>query len=305
MKKELLIRKWLDDELSPEEEKAFQELSEYEDFIKLSEAAKHFRAPEFSAEENYTNLKSKLKTQENFNKINDSKKTNWAAAFLKIAAVVVLTLGIYYFFFPTQTSINTIAGTTEKIVLPDGSEAILNDVSSLEYKKRSWNKNRKVHLEGEAFFDVKNGKTFTVMTDMGTVTVLGTQFNVKNRPDYFEVTCYEGLVLVETSLEQLKLPAGESFRIIKDEIFKSKTEFDSPRWIEEISTFHSVPFEMVIAEFERQYDVKIKVKKKYLDELYTGSFTHTDLDTALKSIALPFNLEASKTGETISLDARE
>jgi ferric-dicitrate binding protein FerR (iron transport regulator) len=160
-------------------------------------------------------------------------------------------------------------------------------------------------LEGEAFFDVEKGKSFKVITDVGTVIVLGTEFNVKQRQDYFEVVCYEGLVLVETSNESLKLPAGKSFRIIKGEVFKSETQFESPTWTEDISTFHSVPFEMIIAEFERQYDVKIKVKKQYLDELYTGSFTHTDIETALKSIALPFNLEASKKGKNISLDARE
>lgn len=308
MKKELLIQKWLDNELSPEEEKAFRQLEEHDDFTKLAEKAKFFRAPEFSSEEHYSKLKSGLEKESSTvdGKLSERpRKTNWGAALLKIAAVAVLTLGIYYFFFPTETSVSTLAGTTEKIALPDGSEVVLNDVSTLKYNKGSWGKNRKVLLEGEAFFNVETGKTFKVVTSGGTVSVLGTEFNVKQREDYFEVTCYEGLVLVETPGKSIKLPAGKSFRIINGEMLNGNTGFGYPTWMEELSTFKSVPFEMVLAEFERQYDVEIEVKNNYLDELYTGSFTHTDIKTAIQSIALPFNLEASKKGKKISLSARE
>jgi len=49
-------------------------------------------------------------------------------------------------------------------------------------------------LFGKAYFDVDKGKTFTVKTDLGTVQVLGTRFDVESRDSIFKVVCYEGSV---------------------------------------------------------------------------------------------------------------
>ena len=50
MKKEALIKKWLDNELSTEELIQFQQLEEYESYMKLSEKAIRFKAPSFDEE---------------------------------------------------------------------------------------------------------------------------------------------------------------------------------------------------------------------------------------------------------------
>ena len=71
--------------------------------------------------------------------------------------------------------------------------------TTLKYASNKWDKKRRVRLEGEAFFKVAKGSTFTVDTKTGSVKVLGTQFNVKNRIGFFEVVCYEGLVGVTVS----------------------------------------------------------------------------------------------------------
>ena len=42
------------------------------------------------------------------------------------------------------------------IELPDGSSIQMNADSKIEYDTKSWNENRIVTLEGEAFFTVKN-----------------------------------------------------------------------------------------------------------------------------------------------------
>jgi ferric-dicitrate binding protein FerR (iron transport regulator) len=53
---------------------------------------------------------------------------------------------------------------------------------------------------------------FSVNTTAGVITVLGTQFNVKER-NYFEVHCYEGLVSVTHNNETIKLPPGKHFEL--------------------------------------------------------------------------------------------
>ena len=62
------------------------------------------------------------------------------------------------------------------------------------------------------------GRKFTVNTTQGQVMVLGTQFNVENRGNFFEVSCYEGLVQVMFKDQTIKLPAGSSFLVMDGNI---------------------------------------------------------------------------------------
>ena len=61
MEREELIKKWLDHNLSPEEQKAFERLEDYDQLTKMSSAIKSFEAPEFSVENTFNNLKSNLR----------------------------------------------------------------------------------------------------------------------------------------------------------------------------------------------------------------------------------------------------
>ena len=60
MKKEDLIKKWLDNELSAEELVAFQQLEEYDSYVKLSEKAQNFKAPSFDTDSAYKNVSSHI-----------------------------------------------------------------------------------------------------------------------------------------------------------------------------------------------------------------------------------------------------
>lgn len=146
-------------------------------------------------------------------------------------------------------------------------------------------------LEGEGFFKVAKGSKFEVETSAGTVSVLGTAFNVKNRKDYFEVVCYEGSVKVESSQKISKLLPGQMFRILNG-IASNQTvaEENVPTWQADESTFKSVPFSEVIGEFERQYNVSVTISNVNTSQLFTGTFTHNDISLALKSITIPLNL---------------
>ena len=65
------------------------------------------------------------------------------------------------------------------VTLPDGSRIELNNGTTVRYARR-FGKQRIVHLEGEAFFDVVEAeRPFIVHTFNARVAVLGTQFNVR------------------------------------------------------------------------------------------------------------------------------
>ena len=157
-------------------------------------------------------------------------------------------------------------------------------------------------MQGEAFFKVAKGKKFDVITSDGIVSVLGTKFNVKQRQNYFEVTCYEGLVGIAHNDNTVQLKPGYTFRIIDGKLLANEKENTTqPSWLRGESSFKGVPLKYVISEFENQYNLKITSGNVDTTRLFTGSFTHNNLDLALKSVTIPLNLSYSKSGKSILL----
>lgn len=291
MQKELLIQKWLDGELSTAEEKAFKELPESNSYMKLSEKALLFKDTSYNVDLELLNLKSTLKMRKK-----TVQKTQWIRPLLRVAAVLLIGLAVYYSpLYGDTTTVQTLASNTISVELPDDSSVKLNAGSSIKYKKRNWKKNREVNLVGEAYFKVAKGSKFDVVTWAGKVSVLGTQFNVKQRVNYFEVTCYEGLVSVSYKEHELKLPAGKTFKLIDGAKIDGETKDLEPSWSSKnISSFKSVPYGEVIKELERQYDIVIETNNVDTTQLFTGSFTNINKELALKSITLPLQLKYTK-----------
>ncbi|MBQ0786376.1 MAG: FecR domain-containing protein [Oceanihabitans sp.] len=295
MNKEELILKWLDNDLSPKELEAFEALEDYESLTKLAEYSKGFKAPEFDTE---AALESTLRG------IDVKKHTTkkWLQPILKVAAILAICLGSYYFTTTLDSSLTTDFAEKSSIELPDHSSVHLNAISKITFNKKNWNTNRTITLNGEAFFKVEKGSTFHVKTAAGTVTVLGTKFNVKQRKDYFEVVCYEGSVQINYNTGKAILKAGDFFSILNGTITTAITpNVRQPEWLNHISAFSSVPLSEVLAEFERQYHVKFDTSKVKTNTLYTGKFTHKNIDIALKSITEPLQLSYTKTNKTIIL----
>ena len=295
MNRESLIQKWLDHDLNAQELETFKQLDDYDDLIKLNLELQGFKA-------------NALNTDDALNSVWDSinkphkKSFKLLPTLSKIAAILVLCFGIYYVTTTLDTTTNTLVSEHKTLTLPDASNVELNAVSTLVYNASNWDEDRSLSLEGEAFFKVSKGQKFVVETTLGTVTVLGTQFNVKQRDQYFEVTCYEGKVMVNsTEIEKILLP-GDTFLIIDGKyIATEKENLASPSWLNHKSTFKSIPYKEVIAEFERQYNVSVEFDHIDGSQNFTGSFTHNDIEIALKSITLPVQLKYSKTDNIIRL----
>ncbi|WP_178987652.1 FecR family protein [Winogradskyella schleiferi] len=295
MKRKELIKKWLNNNLNTEEQRAFKQLADYNQLLKMDAALKDFKAPEFSTDKTYETLKPNLK----------SEKTNsnqWLRPLLRIAAILAIGFSIYYYTTSLDTEVGTLIAQQTTIELPDNSTVDLNANSTLTFNDHNWSDNREVKLKGEAFFKVAKGQKFDVITADGIVSVLGTQFNVKQRDAYFQVTCYEGLVGVTYNDNTVKLKPGHTFQIIDGKLLANEKENAAqPNWLRGESSFNSVPLNYVIAEFENQYDFNINTDNIDTSRLFTGSFTHNNLDLALKSVTIPLNLSYSKSGKSILL----
>jgi ferric-dicitrate binding protein FerR (iron transport regulator) len=76
-------------------------------------------------------------------------------------------------------------GAKSNITLPDGSNVWLNAGTTLTYNQNYGQKERRLHLTGEAYFNVARDRLhpFVVQTSDIIVKALGTKFNVKAYPD--------------------------------------------------------------------------------------------------------------------------
>lgn len=300
MKEEKLIQKWIAGDLSLEEKRELEQLDSFKDYLKIDTAAQYFKAPEFNTDSTYQNIQH-LKTKKN--------STNWLYTFSKIAAVLVIAfLGYQLLFSSSLKEINAEIASREQVVLPDQSIVQLNASSYLAYNEDKWAEKRNLDLQGEAFFKVAHGKKFTVNTPTGSVSVKGTQFNIKQRKDIFIVTCFEGLVEVTTPTDTVLLAAGKEYSNIYSTKKLSEITAENPDWLTGESNFKSIPLAEVFNELERQYNLHIQTKNLTFDTTnknFTGSFVHHNLEQALKAVTIPFQLSYKIEGNSVSITKSE
>lgn len=296
MKNEKEILKWFNNELSSKEIEDLKQSEDFDTLKKIAHYASQLETPKVDAQ---TALEA-FKVRNQSKKKTKVRSLNFKTFYRVAAVLVVMLTSAYFLFFNDTKSFETQIAQTKTVTLPDHSEVILNSATKLSFNEKKWANKRALTLEGEAFFKVQKGKTFSVNTTAGVVTVLGTQFNVKERKNYFEVNCYEGLVSVTYNNETVKLPLGKTFRVING-IIQNVADFNAqnPSWIQQESSFNKIPLDQVIAELERQYDIKIKVEGVDTSKLFTGSFTHTDKEIALQAVTIPLKLSYRIQGKTI------
>ncbi len=93
-------------------------------------------------------------------------------------AFVVTAIGLAVWLQPRTVTVPY--GAAETVELTDGSIAELSSGSSLTYRNFWGRDERRVTLEGEAFFDVAEAqRPFIVETFNASISVLGTRFNVR------------------------------------------------------------------------------------------------------------------------------
>lgn len=212
----------------------------------------------------------------------------------KVAAIILLSIGSLFMFQNfTQTKYVADIGQKTNFTLPDASEVALNAGSEIEYQKYNWDRN--VDLNGEAYFKVAKGKRFEVATSLGKVAVLGTEFDVKSRENRLDVTCYEGRVQVNYKKYQVLLSQGQSVTFENNKQIDQTVTISKPEWLRNKIVFDKENLMQIIAELERNYDVKIKANLFQTGALFTGKVPSDNLEVALNSIAATYQLKIIKT----------
>ncbi len=130
MDQDTLLKKWLNNELSESEKEHF---SKQDDFIfnqKIIDSAKLFKASNHIKIKDFEAFKKEYQNQKT-----TKRNIDWYKPFLRIAAILVIALGVYFsVFYNSTTSINTQIGEKTTIELPDHSEVILNALTTISFK---------------------------------------------------------------------------------------------------------------------------------------------------------------------------
>jgi ferric-dicitrate binding protein FerR (iron transport regulator) len=263
-----IIHQYLNQEIDLEQVKALLSDSEFQEWNKTLEALQSLPYAEFDADKEF-NLLQKRKA------VRDKPKSYNRFFRIAVALILLLSSTLFlnnYFFDSGEINYVTDAKNYDGIIrLPDESLINLNKFSRITYNKDTWLEDRILNLEGEAYFDVEEGSTFTVNTNNGNVQVLGTTFNVKSKNDIFSVTCYSGKVKVKFSDKEVILNPGQS--INSSDIKVYRVEENKPDWLDQKSSYQNTPLADVIRKVELQKGVKIKIDVN--DNLYfTGGYTH-------------------------------
>lgn len=157
-------------------------------------------------------------------------------------------------------------GEKSNVILSDGTRVWLNSGSTLSYESNG-KQVRKVHLTGEAFFDVtKNNKIpFLVETKNYVITVHGTQFNVNAYEDkaFSEIILKEGLIaILFGKTEEVILKPGQRFFLNKEKKY-SLSDVNPDlylNWKENTLRISNEELGDLIIRMERWYGITIQVE---------------------------------------------
>jgi len=287
---EVFLAQWLEGTISDEELKNSVSDEDFKAYKKIKKGILVLDELEKPMAYSFNSIQNKIQQKKKESLMKQSVR--WG---ISIAASMLMLFGLFSTFSKQDIKIETSFAEQKTILLLDGSEVVLNAKSEISYRKDTWEDKREVLLKGEAYFKVKKGSTFTVKTNFGDVTVLGTQFNVNAANNYFEVTCYEGRVKVTNNNNVYILKPSDSFRKINGHaVEETHTLINSPTWVHGETSFKSVPLKYVIIALEKQYNIKIDANTIDDTLIFTGSFSHEELDIALASVFKTMNIKYQK-----------
>ncbi|AZQ64486.1 FecR family protein [Flammeovirga pectinis] len=206
------------------------------------------------------------------------------------AAVIVLGLVIAFYyrnFVPSHHTEVADRGITKNVVLPDGSTVDLNSDSKISYSRQKWGEGRYLDLQGEAFFNVEKGNIFQVSTELGSVTVLGTSFNIYARDKKWIISCYTGKVLVaDRNGKEIILSKGDEAEYVNNGFVHVDHYNQEPTWKKGVFNYENASLEKVFEEIQRQFDVRVIYKNPSIGNMkFTGTITTSSLKTSLEVIA--------------------
>lgn len=203
------------------------------------------------------------------------------------------------------------ADSRTRLVLPDSSVVFLNAGSRLTFDAGFDTDARKVHLEGEGYFEVAHDTRRPFSVALGEdieISVLGTRFNVNAYASAASITT----TLLEGSVEITDRATDRVVRLAPNErvsIDRRSREAEVERlpdgnveimWKTGCWRFRSLRLDMLCQELERIYGVEIgivpspKTRQAITGVVYTGEPIENVLDLLWRTVGLSYRRENGK-----------
>lgn len=223
-----------------------------------------------------------------------------------IAVMFVVGLG----FFTNEKTISTAKNEHKKVVLPDGSEIMMNERTTLSYNSREFLKNRVVKLiGGEAFFDVQHEEHHPFLIDAGEVNIrdIGTSFNLKMDTAQIVVVVNSGEVALENPDLNNKLFLSENERGTFDRKTKrmtasKNTDINYKSWFDQKLSFTQTPLSEVADHLYSAFGTVIIFQDPELkNRKLTAYFNHQSEDQIMEIITATLQLQVKKKGRNFVL----
>lgn len=205
----------------------------------------------------------------------------------------------------TYNTLSTGKGGQTEVLLADGSKVWLNAASSIKYPTSFNGNERRVEIEGEAYFEISHNKRmpFIVQIPGTAIKVLGTHFNVMAYEDEAtsRTTLLEGSVKITKADEVVYLKPGQQGQVHEGErieLFKDVDTSEVMAWKNGEFQFNIESLESVMKQLERWYDIDVFYEGEKPAIRLSGSISrHVNLSNVLKLLELNgvhFRLEGRK-----------
>lgn len=206
-----------------------------------------------------------------------------------------------------QNTIETPRGGQYQVTLPDGTKVWLNAASSLKYAVDfASSENRRVELNGEAYFEVTKDKTkpFIVSTKQQEIKVLGTHFNVNGYPDeeVLKTTLLEGSVLVHMAglTDVILKPNQASVLSMAGLKVVPANIKDATAWKDGYFIFREESLDNIMKTISRWYDIEVVFEDDLKDVSFIGVISRSkNISSVLQLLQETGNVHFKMQGRSV------
>lgn len=302
------LDQWL--ALSPENQQAYKEMS-----LAHALSARVVKAPPTDTKADFAALQQRLTQAPPAGKqipFRPKKKPPYLA--LAASMLLLVVAGYFLFFFPSDAEnggktiqqFSSNAKVNFPASLPDGSEISLNANTELALLEGFDQKERKVRLKGEAFFDVARNpqKPFIIDAGKAQVKVLGTSFNVfaPEGSEQIRVAVATGKVEVSSGSEKTILTPDQMALVNTQDgsiQMLPATALNEYFWKDSTLIFSGTPLPEAIEVINRFYPTQLILGPGLENEKLTSRFAKKDIQTISEAIALGISAHTEKQKESI------
>ncbi|MEJ7558352.1 MAG: FecR domain-containing protein [Pedobacter sp.] len=206
-----------------------------------------------------------------------------------------------------SNTITTPNGGNYQVILPDGTDVILNAASSLTFPTSFKGAERAVTLDGEAYFEVTKNEAFPFKVESGkqTVEVLGTHFNINAYHDepIVKTTLLEGSVKVHSGTAHALIKPGQQTLVTWTDVNHINTrEADLDKemaWKNGAFSFDNDDLKSVMRQIARWYDAEVIYEGEFPNDTFIGGISRNSKLSQVAQILALNNINLKIIGKTI------